>query len=158
MKNNKGLVIITIILGVLVLGLGVYITYDKILKEEPNVENDNNSNTNDTINKENTSTEQNTKKSTLLDKTKIEKYKNGDGSYGTQKSFVETNYNTHLSLIGEVKYKYKCLNNHVAASYVIARRGLKYKELVPKKLKNKLNSETLKRHHWKHWSEIKKLS
>jgi hypothetical protein len=107
MKNNKGLVIITIILGVLVLGLGVYITYDKILKEEPNVENDNNSNTNDTINKENTSTEQNTKKSTLLDKTKIEKYKNGDGSYGTQKSFVETNYNTHLSLIGEVKVCYQ---------------------------------------------------
>ena len=64
----------------------------------------------------------------------------------------------YTSLIGEVKYKYKCLNNHVAASYVIARRGLKYKELVPKRLKNKLNSETLKRHHWKYWSEVKKLS
>ena len=48
--------------------------------------------------------------------------------------------------------------HHVAASYVIARRGLKYKELVPKRLKNKLNSETLKRHHWKHWSEVKKLN
>lgn len=63
-----------------------------------------------------------------------------------------------ISLIGEVKYKYKCLNNHVAASYVIARRGLKYKELVPKKLKNKLDENILKRHHWKHWSEIKKAN
>ena len=38
MKNNKGLVIITIILGVLVVLMGGYIVYDKVLNQNNNSE------------------------------------------------------------------------------------------------------------------------
>lgn len=44
MKNNKGLVIITIILGVLVVILGGYIVYDKFIENNNNVQNDINGN------------------------------------------------------------------------------------------------------------------
>ena len=44
MKNNKGLVIITIILGVLVVLMGGYIVYDKVLNQNNNSESKENKN------------------------------------------------------------------------------------------------------------------
>lgn len=62
----------------------------------------------------------------------------------------------YTSYIGRVKYDYKCLNSHVLASYVIARRGLGFKEIVPNELKLKIKDEKLTKHHWSHWSDLKR--
>ena len=62
------------------------------------------------------------------------------------------------SYIGKNKYNKKKLNNHVLASYVIARRGMGCKELLPNEFKVLLKDELLTRHHWKQWSEYKKLT
>ncbi len=40
MKNNKILVVLVIVFGVLVLGLGGYIVYDKVLREDIDIVND----------------------------------------------------------------------------------------------------------------------
>ena len=62
----------------------------------------------------------------------------------------------YTSYIGRVKYGNKCLNSHVLASYVIARRGIGLKEIVPKELKSKVNNKKLTKHHWAHWADLKK--
>ena len=100
-KNNKGIIVLLGVVVVILSILCVLFATGTISFKSNDVGNTNE-------NFENNKIEENyIEKSALLDKTKIEKYKNGDGTYGTQKSFVETNYNTHLNLIGEVKVCYQ---------------------------------------------------
>ena len=48
---------------------------------------------------------------------------------------------SYTSIIGKYKYKdSKKLNSHIAASYVIGRRALRFKEKIPKDLKALLPS------------------
>lgn len=121
MKKN---ITITILL-ILLLITGGYLLYDKVLMEEekPAINNEetnnNNENQEQKVNKddegnksnENYNEKENNKTnendSALLDKNKIDKYKNNDGTYGTQKSLVEANYNIHLNLIGDVNFCYQ---------------------------------------------------
>lgn len=55
MKNNKGLVIITIILGVLVVLMGGYIVYDKVLNQNNNSESKENKESKNSVSKLNNS-------------------------------------------------------------------------------------------------------
>lgn len=55
MKNNKGLVIITIILGVLVVLMGGYIVYDKVLNQNNNSESKENKESKNSVSKLNSS-------------------------------------------------------------------------------------------------------
>ena len=61
------------------------------------------------------------------------------------------------SIIGRLKYanSYK-LNNHVAASYVIGRRALGFKEHIPKSLKSYLQDRKFKSN-WAKWSYLNKI-
>lgn len=92
-NKNTGLKVLVIVLSVLVVVLSGCIVYDKVLSNESDLSNGNNDiNNNETITKTN-----------LLDREKLEKYKNNDGVYGIQKQFSETNYHTKLNLIGDVE-------------------------------------------------------
>ena len=60
----------------------------------------------------------------------------------------------YTSLIGRIKYSgVKKINTHISASYVIGRRGLGFKEKVPKNLKIYTESKDLG---FKTWSQISK--
>lgn len=59
----------------------------------------------------------------------------------------------YTSVIGRLKYStQKGITVHKAASYVIARRGMGYKERLPRKLYNNINEPLLIR--WKRYNEI----
>lgn len=61
------------------------------------------------------------------------------------------------SVIGKIKYGYeRKINIHKAASYVIARRGLGFKEKVLKKYRP-LIKELGNKHYWSKWNKINKL-
>ena len=77
---------------------------------------------------------------------------------GIKYEFQPIKINPYLtSYIGRIKYKDKKLNSHVLASYVIARRGMGCKELLPNEFKPLVDKYKLN-HHWKQWSEYKKLT
>ena len=90
-KNNKRIITLLIIIITILSTLCILFATGTI-----NLKSDNPDNKENNINKSN-----------LLDREKIEKYKNGDGTYGIQKSFIETDYNTRLSLIGDVLVCYQ---------------------------------------------------
>lgn len=108
-KNGKGfLVLLIIIIGVLLI-LCILFATDTISLNSDNAasnitEVDNNDTSNNIV----------TKKNNLLDLSKLEKYKNYDGTYGTKKIFSPSNdgtdelYNIKLSLDGKVSV---CDNN-----------------------------------------------
>lgn len=58
------------------------------------------------------------------------------------------------SYIGKIKYINKKLNSHVLASFVIARRGMGFKESLPNEFKSLVN---IKENHLKQWFSYKKL-
>lgn len=63
------------------------------------------------------------------------------------------------SVIGKVKYmKPKGLSIHQSAAYVIARRGMYYKEKVPPVLFNLLPEKITCKHHWTHWNTISRYT
>ncbi len=61
----------------------------------------------------------------------------------------------YTSISGKMKYMRKLgISIHQSAAYTIGRRGLGYKETLPKVLKKYIiNNET---HHWNHWSIVNK--
>ena len=66
------------------------------------------------------------------------------------------------SQIGKTKYmKRYGLSVHESAAFVIARRGMGFKEKVPHSLKKLIPDNRINRHHWSHWrflhSRIKKI-
>lgn len=67
------------------------------------------------------------------------------------------------SKIGKLKYSQQlCLSNHQAAAYIIARRGLGFKEKIPKLFKANLSSQNLWKKdelvsNWKVWSILFKV-
>ena len=60
---------------------------------------------------------------------------------------------SYTSFIGTVKYDNLKLNSHVKASYVIGRRGMGFKEHVPKQYKNLIPDNS---NNFKQWSIIYK--
>lgn len=94
-KNNKGVIVLLIIIICILLALCALLATNTISLKSTN--NSNNI-TNIIINKKNS----------LLDLSKLEKYKNYDGSYGTKEIFSSSNdgtddfYNFKLSLDGKV--------------------------------------------------------
>ena len=59
------------------------------------------------------------------------------------------------SQIGKVKYMRKLgVSIHTAASYVIARRCMNFKEKVPKDMKKYIPEAKLHNHHWSHWRQL----
>ena len=59
------------------------------------------------------------------------------------------------SIIGSLKYaRFKNLPSHIAAAYIIARRGQGYEEKIPKGWKNLVKGKT----NWKQWSSLWKLN
>ena len=63
----------------------------------------------------------------------------------------------YTSFFGKVKYmkQMRCAV-HMAASYVIGRRGMGFRELVPKYLKKLLTAKKIRRHHWSQAAYIDK--
>lgn len=62
------------------------------------------------------------------------------------------------STIGKLKYKdSKKLNAHISASYVIARRGMKFNEKLLKTQVVKIPENIRNSHEWKKWSYLNKL-
>lgn len=61
----------------------------------------------------------------------------------------------YTSISGKMKYMRKLgISIHQAAAFTIGRRGLGYKEKVPKALSNYvLNQHS---HHWSHWHQLNK--
>ena len=57
------------------------------------------------------------------------------------------------SFIGTIKYSNLKLNSHIKASYVIGRRGMGFKECVPKQYKDLIPDNT---NNFKQWSIIYK--
>ena len=67
-------------------------------------------------------------------------------------------YLHYTSVIGKHKYaKQRKLNNHIAASYVIGRRSLKFKDYLLKQQKLLLDKTILTKHHWTQWFHFNKL-
>ncbi|MQY53642.1 MAG: hypothetical protein GH154_04515 [Firmicutes bacterium] len=63
----------------------------------------------------------------------------------------------YTTIIGENKYRYRYgINQHEAASFVIARRGMGFKDMVPVQLTCFLPGRIKNRHHWSHWNWIRK--
>ena len=61
------------------------------------------------------------------------------------------------SIIGNLKYKKRFgITKHIAASYVIGRRGLNYIENIPSRLACLLHSGERDKHNWSLWSIINK--
>lgn len=72
--------------------------------------------------------------------------------YGVGICYVNPCY---TSQIGKVKYMRRFgLAIHEAAAFVIARRGMGWKETVPDFLKKYVPAAKLKRHHWTHWASL----
>lgn len=64
----------------------------------------------------------------------------------------------YTSIIGKYKYaNQKKLNSHIAASFVIARRGLKFKDYLLKEQKKLLTPNELTKHHWSQWFKYNNL-
>lgn len=62
------------------------------------------------------------------------------------------------STIGKLKYKdSKKLNAHISASYVIARRAMKFNEKLLKTQVVKIPENIKNNHEWKKWSYLNKL-
>ena len=62
------------------------------------------------------------------------------------------------SIIGRLKYcNTKKLNTHISASYVIARRGMKFNEKLLKTQVVKIPKNIKNSHEWKKWSYLNKL-
>jgi len=67
---------------------------------------------------------------------------------------VKPNY---TSIAGKLKYMaQKGISVHVAAAFVIARRGMGFKERVSPVLSVFLPEKIRRRHHWAHWSYFQK--
>ena len=63
----------------------------------------------------------------------------------------------YTSIIGKYKYANKMkLNTHIAASYVIARRGLKFKEKLLKEQQQYIPKNMVNNHHWSTWNYLNK--
>ena len=63
----------------------------------------------------------------------------------------------YTSQIGKIKYMRQYgLAVHEAAAFVIARRGMGYKEKVPYFLRKYIPIQKLGRHHWSHWASLHK--
>jgi IS605 OrfB family transposase len=64
----------------------------------------------------------------------------------------------YTSQIGKIKYMKKHgLSIHCAASYVIARRGMRLQEKLPPVLFNLLPEKIISKHNWAHWSHVSRL-
>jgi IS605 OrfB family transposase len=62
------------------------------------------------------------------------------------------------SQIGKVKYmKQKGLSIHESAAYVIARRGMGYKDVLPPVLFGMLPEKIAAKHHWAHWGYVSRF-
>lgn len=48
------------------------------------------------------------------------------------------------------------LSTHIAASYVIARRGLHFKEKLLKEQQQYIPKEMINKHHWSKWNYLNK--
>ena len=64
--------------------------------------------------------------------------------------------NPFLTSFMGIKYSDKCLNKHILASYIIARRGQGFKEKIPSEFLNLIDKKYINNHHWKQWFEYKK--
>ncbi|MDH7577659.1 MAG: IS200/IS605 family accessory protein TnpB-related protein [Bacillota bacterium] len=63
----------------------------------------------------------------------------------------------YTSVAGKLKYMAsKGIPVHIAAALVIARRGMGFKERVPRVLSASLPEKIRRRHHWAHWSYLQK--
>ena len=62
-----------------------------------------------------------------------------------------------LSVYGLIFIIKANVNNHIAASYVIARRGLKFKDYLLKQQKLLLDKTILTKYHWTQWFHFNKL-
>ena len=63
----------------------------------------------------------------------------------------------YTSQIGKMKYmQHFGISIHQAASYVIGRRAMGFKDKVPKNLKPLLSENMILRHHWSQWSLLMK--
>ena len=63
----------------------------------------------------------------------------------------------YTSIIGKYKYADKMkLSTHIAASYVIARRGLHFKEKLLKEQQQYIPKEMINKHHWSKWNYLNK--
>lgn len=64
----------------------------------------------------------------------------------------------YTSQIGKMKYMKRCgISIHEAASYVIARRALGFKEKLPPVLNTLLPEKIIGVHHWRQWGYVSKL-
>jgi IS605 OrfB family transposase len=64
----------------------------------------------------------------------------------------------YTSQIGKIKYMKKHgLSIHCAASYVIARRGMRLQEKLPPALFNLLPEKIISKHNWAHWSYVSRF-
>ena len=63
----------------------------------------------------------------------------------------------YTSISGKMKYMRKWgMSIHQSAAYTIGRRGLGYKEKVPKVIKKYMMQNQKQKHHWSHWSILHK--
>ena len=64
----------------------------------------------------------------------------------------------YTSIIGKYKYANKMkLSTHIAASYVIARRGLHFKEKLLKEQQHLIPETMANNHHWSKWNYLNKI-
>lgn len=76
--------------------------------------------------------------------------------YGFDVIFVSPKY---TSIIGLLKYSYKMkLNSHIAASFVIARRGLSIQEKVPFCYKHLIPEDIKYKHNWAKWNKLNSIN
>lgn len=65
----------------------------------------------------------------------------------------------YTSIIGLLKYSYKMkLNSHIAASFVIARRGLGIQEKVPFCYKHLIPEDIKYKHNWAKWNKLNSIN
>jgi hypothetical protein len=59
--------------------------------------------------------------------------------------------------MGKVKYMGRYgLSVHESAALVIARRGMGFKERLPKRYRLSIPTEKINMHHWSHWRHLHK--
>ena len=76
--------------------------------------------------------------------------------YGFLVKLVSPKY---TSIIGLLKYSYKMkLNSHIAASFVIAHRGLGIQEKVPFCYKHLIPKEIRYKHNWSKWNKLNSIN
>lgn len=76
--------------------------------------------------------------------------------YGFLVKLVSPKY---TSIIGLLKYSYKMkLSSHIAASFVIARRGLGIQEKVPFYYKHLIPKEIKYKHNWSKWNKLNSIN